>query len=176
MSEASKKQDDREEWWGWSLPRTRQIITSFDHLAVLLGPEERKWPPSQPIKVEGEIRPRMKTLQYTFRSVMLFDANKAQMKEIRSLTQAMEPAIEKFLMSSAVRVLLADTNEVGLSNGKGLRLGIGRFGGGGAALRRRREALHGAVRLHLVDGIKELESSIGPSLIQIENVLRPPRM
>lgn len=176
MFEAPKKQNDREEWWGWSLPRTRQMITSFDHLAVLLGPEERTWPPVHPIKVEGEIRPRTKTLQYTFRSVMLFNANKAQMKEIRILAQTMEPSIEKFLRSSAVRILLAVVDEEGLVNGKGLGSGIGRFGGGGAALRRRRAALHGAVRLHLVDQMKELESIIGPSLIQVENVLRPPRM
>jgi hypothetical protein len=174
MPKTLKKTDNEAQWWGWSLPHTRFVITSFDLLAMLLGPEERRWPPSQPYKIPGEIRPRTKTLQHTLRSVILYQGSDVQIQEIERLMHVIAAEIEPFLKTAAVRVLVDDADEDCYMRGQA----TGRFYGavGSTASRRRREGLHGEVKRWLLDEIKVLDTRVGPTLVKIENILRPPKM
>jgi hypothetical protein len=172
MPEKLKNHDGEEQAWGWSTPYTRQIIASFDQLAVLLGPDERGWRPGQPQKIAGEIRPRTKTLQHTLRSVMVFHGNESQMTDIKKLMALLKLELEPFLRNSTVTVQLSMEGRIGSAK----KIDFGMSQGVGAALRRRREGMNGIARKWLVEEIKKLEETVGQILIRIENIMRPPKM
>ena len=106
-----KERGPKRESWGWTLPFTQHVLTSFDTLAQLLSPNDSVRVPGSRVRVPGEIRPRTKSLQQVFRSVMFFESSEDIMDGIRMKMQSLELSLEYFLNQEDVKGLLASDVE-----------------------------------------------------------------
>ncbi|KAE8449468.1 hypothetical protein EG329_008076 [Mollisiaceae sp. DMI_Dod_QoI] len=153
------------EWWGWTLPETRKILVSFDHLAAQLAPENVVRVPGSGVKVPGEIWGRVKTLQTIVRAAIFSPREKYEREVIKVHLDRMKGSLEAFLASEDVRMLLREAGASGENRQSG-RADVSVIG-----MRRRRDVLTGERRQKVLDLIRDLEGDVEVDLKAIEDVV-----
>ena len=197
-----EEQEPKRESWGLTLPFTQHVLTSFDTLAQLLSPNHPVRIPGSGLKIEGEIRPRSKSLQQVVRSVMFFEGGDEVMLEINRRMQILEPFLKDFLNQGDIKGLLGSRVE-SFGEGEGGE-GYGAGGGSGSGslrirgqngserelrrrmifekrigsveLKRRKDALSSEKRERLLRLMRKLEARIEGDLRGVEDAMWPRKM